>query len=139
MRVTLLAIGLILIAAPAAAADAVQGEWITAKGGAKVRIGPCPSDARRMCGAVSWLQPAQAGAKDVRNPEPTLKSRPMLGMPVLWGLRQAGPGRWTGGKVYAANTGKTYDAALAVAPDGTLKVEACLLSLACRTQSWRRD
>jgi len=139
MRAARLAVCLTLFAAPAAAADAVQGEWRTQNGGAKVRIGPCPSDTRQMCGAVSWLRPAQARARDVRNPDPALKSRPLMGMPVLWGLRQAGPGRWTGGKIYSANAGKTYDAALTVAPDGTLKLEACLLSLACRIQTWRRD
>ena len=138
MRVALLAICLNLIAAPAFAADAVQGEWLTETKAAKVRIGPCPSDKRRMCGAVSWMR-ANGDAKDARNPDPALKSRPLMGMPVLWGLRQAGPGRWTGGKIYAANAGKTYDAALSVAADGTLKVEACLLSLACRTQTWRRN
>jgi uncharacterized protein (DUF2147 family) len=61
----------------------------------------------------------------------------MLGLPVVWGLESAGRGKWTGGKIYDVRTGRTYDAKLSANPDGTLKVEICLLKM-CRTQTWTR-
>lgn len=140
MRTTLLAACLALTAAgPALAADPVEGEWLTAAGNGKVRIGPCPADARQLCGVVSWLKnPAAAKARDTKNFDPALRSRPLMGMPVLMGFARAGQGRWTGGKVYDAISGKTYDGALSAQPDGTLKVNVCALKVACRAQVWTR-
>ena len=92
-----------------------------------------------MCGAISWLRdPADAVAKDGRNPDPAQKTRPILGLPLIWGFRQVAPGRWTGGRIYDPNDGKTYDAKIAVNGDGTLKVEGCILML-CQAQTWRRS
>ena len=46
-------------------------------------------------------------------------------------------GRWTGGKIYDPGEGKTYDARIRINPDGTLKLEGCVL-IVCQAQTWRR-
>jgi uncharacterized protein (DUF2147 family) len=138
MRAIAFAAVLALCAGPAFAADPAEGEWLTQSGSGKVRIAACPGKADRMCGNISWLRPADAKATDSNNPDPKLKSRPIMGMPMLWGFKSAGPGKWTGGKIYDPNSGKTYDSKIAVNPNGTLKVEGCIL-MVCQAQTWKRS
>jgi uncharacterized protein (DUF2147 family) len=59
-------------------------------------------------------------------------------MPMLWGFRQAAPGKWTGGKIYDPNSGKTYDSKIGVNANGTLKIEGCIL-VVCQAQTWKRS
>ncbi|TAJ72362.1 MAG: DUF2147 domain-containing protein [Phenylobacterium sp.] len=140
MHVAALTVCLALItAAPAFAADPVQGEWVTHARNAKVRIGPCPGDVQLMCGVITWTRdPAVGQGKDARNRDPALRSRQIMGMPALTGFQRAGSGRWTGGRIYNAKNGQSYDGALTVLPDGNLKVDVCLLKMACQVQTWRR-
>lgn len=126
-------------AGPAFAADPVAGEWVTQKRHAKVRIEPCPGDAQKMCGTIVWLRDAaEARGRDEKNRDPALRSRPMIGMPALTGFERVGRGRWTGGRIYSAANGQSYDGALTVRPDGKLRVDICLLKMACRIQTWTR-
>lgn len=138
MRHLILAAGLLLAAAsPALAADPVQGEWLTQDGTGKVRIAPCTARPERMCGAIFWLKnPADAKATDANNPNPALKTRLILGLPVIRDFKNAAPGRWTGGTIYDPNTGKTYDSKISVNGNGTLKVEGCVLMI-CQAQTWK--
>lgn len=131
----LLALSLSLIAAPALAADPVEGEWLTQAGNAKVKVGPCAGKPDRMCGVVSWLK--TPGAKDANNPDPALRSRPVQGMTLIRDFKSAGAGKWTGGKIYDPQSGKTYDSKMRINADGTLKVEGCVL-VVCQAQTWRR-
>jgi uncharacterized protein (DUF2147 family) len=138
MRATTAAVLLAFAATPALAADPVEGEWLTQSGSGKVRIGPCPSQPARMCGAISWLKnPADAKALDTNNPDAKLKTRTIMGMPMLWGFKPAAPGKWTGGKIYDPESGKTYDSKLSVNANGTLKVEGCIL-VVCQAQTWKK-
>ena len=138
MRAITAAALLAFAATPALAADPVEGEWLTQAGTGKVRIAPCPGQAGRMCGAISWLKnPADAKATDSNNPDAKLKSRTIMGLPMLWGFKSAGPGKWTGGKIYDPESGKTYDSKLSVNANGTLKVEGCVL-VVCQAQTWKR-
>lgn len=130
---------LALAATPALAADPVEGEWLTQSGSGKVRIAPCPNQLERLCGQITWLRrPEDAKAKDANNPDPALRTRTILGLPMLWGFKQAGAGRWSGGKIYDPEAGKTYDSKLSIRPDGALKVEGCIL-MVCQAQTWRRS
>jgi uncharacterized protein (DUF2147 family) len=137
MRTAALAVALLLSAAPAWAADPIEGEWLTPDGGSKVRIAACPDKPEQMCGVVSWLPAAQAKDLDARNPDASLRSRPILGVPTIMGFKQAAPGKWTGGKLYDPASGKTYNGKLSANPNGTLKVEGCVL-MVCQAQTWKR-
>lgn len=135
MRTILIAIALAVSAGPALAADPVEGEWLTQAGNARVKVAPCGARPDRMCGVVSWLK--NAAAKDANNPDPALRSRPVLGMALIRDFKPAGPGRWTGGKIYDPESGKTYDAKMRINPNGTLKVEGCVL-VVCQAQTWKK-
>jgi len=138
MRSLTIAIAAAMIASPALAADPVEGEWLVQSGSAKVRIAPCAVKPDRMCGLISWVRdPRQAAARDQNNPDPKLKTRPIMGLPLIRDFKPAGGGRWTGGKIYDPESGKTYDSKLRINADGTLKVEGCIL-MVCQAQTWRR-
>lgn len=137
MRTALLALGLLLVAAPAFAADAVEGDWLTPDSGSKVRLGACPKTPQLMCGAVSWLPAAKVKDLDKRNPNPALRNRPILGVSTVSGFKQVAPGKWTGGKLYDPASGKTYNGKISANPDGTLKVEGCVMMI-CQSQTWTR-
>jgi uncharacterized protein (DUF2147 family) len=137
MRPLVIAIGLTLAAAPAFAADPVEGDWLTQDKGGKVHIAACPGRADRLCGTTSWVKDPSK-VLDAKNPNAALRSKPLLGQQVMRDFKPAGPGRWTGGKIYDPKTGKTYNSKLTAAANGTLKVEGCVL-MVCQAQTWTRD
>jgi uncharacterized protein (DUF2147 family) len=137
MRAGLIVSILVLSAGPACAADPVEGEWIPQDGGSKVRISGCPDKAAELCGVVSWLPAAKTKDLDGKNPDPAKKKRPILGVPVIFGFKQSAPGKWSGGKIYDAASGKTYSGKLSINPNGTLKVEGCVMMI-CQGQTWKR-
>jgi len=136
MRIALFAAGL-LLSAPAFAADPVMGEWLTQDGGSKVRIGPCAGNAALLCGVVSWLPAAEANNLDTKNPNAALKSRRILGTTTISGFKQSAPGKWSGGKLYDPATGKSYSGKISINPDGTLKVQGCVMMI-CEAETWKR-
>ena len=115
-----------------------KGVWLTPGGNSHVEIAPCGS---RLCGKVVWLkEPNNAQGqplRDARNEDESLRSRPILGLPLLTGLTEAADGKWEDGKIYSPRQGKSYSAELEPAGPDTLKVRACAW-VACRTQVWKR-
>ncbi|NCF74705.1 MAG: DUF2147 domain-containing protein [Gammaproteobacteria bacterium] len=54
-----------------------------------------------------------AGQLDEKNPEPELRSRPIVGLDLLSGFRfDEKSDRWEGGTIYDAKSGKTYQCRL---------------------------
>ena len=138
MRIFVLAAGLALaVATPALAADPVEGEWLTQDKMGMVLIGPCPASPDRMCGTISTVHD-KTKTTDANNPDPTLRTRPLMGMPIVRDFKPAGPGRWTGGKIYDPKNGKSYDSKMSINADGSLKVEGCVLFV-CQAQTWTRE
>ncbi|RAK60144.1 DUF2147 domain-containing protein [Phenylobacterium hankyongense] len=141
MRPLFFAAALSLAASPALAADPVEGDWLTPGGSAKVHIAPCAGQAAKLCGQIVWLKAPKdaAGApkRDENNPDAGLQSRPIVGLPLIRDFRRVEMGRWIGGKVYDPQSGKTYDSKMSMNPDGTLKLEGCMMII-CRAQTWKR-
>ena len=78
---------------------------------------------------------------DRHNPDPALNSRSLKGIKFLWGFTyQPKKNRWSDGKVYDPNNGKTYDAKLSLAKDGkVLKMRGYIgISLFGRTAEFER-
>ena len=58
---------------------------------------------------------------------------------LLTGFVADGPGKWSGGRIYNPEDGKTYKCKLTLQDDGTLKVRGYVgLSIFGKTQIWRR-
>jgi uncharacterized protein (DUF2147 family) len=132
-----LALGALLLASSAQAAS-IDGDWFTPKGGAKVHIASC---GQKLCGAITWLKNPNdktgQPAKDSYNPDPSLKSRQVIGIQIIRNMKPSGDGHWTGGSIYNPGDGKTYDSKMMLDPSGALKVQGCV-AIICVTQVWTR-
>jgi uncharacterized protein (DUF2147 family) len=129
------------IAAPAAAAQAAAdpafGQWLNADGAGKITVGPCAADPALACGAITWIKDAAAHPRDENNPDRALRNRPIIGVLAVRDMKNEGPGRWTGGKLYDPESGKTYNGKLKVLSTTRLQVTGCVLML-CESQIWTR-
>lgn len=131
-RIVLLA-ALALIPVSAEAASPIAGRWITADGSGEVTVGPCGGT---VCGKLTRILKARAGAAstDANNADPALRSRPILGMPILSGFTDQGKD-WRG-TIYDPRNGKSYKSIVARGENGTLSVKGCIAFL-CQTQVWQ--
>lgn len=135
MRLLLAALPLLAIGGAAAAAPAsVQGLWLTDDHKGLVRIAPCGAS---LCGTIAKVADTSGNApkSDIHNPDAGLRSRPILGLPVLTDFTSAGS-YWKG-RAYDPKSGKTYRSTLELNPDGSLKVSGCILFI-CQGQRWTR-
>jgi uncharacterized protein (DUF2147 family) len=122
---------LALTTSSAIAGDPI-GDWLVKDGYAHIRIDNC---AGKMWGIVAWEK--ETGV-DNENPDPTKKGRPVLGMPILLGMKPTKPNLWEG-EIYNSNNGKTYDARITMVNDNTLKLEGCVLGgIFCGGENWTR-
>jgi uncharacterized protein (DUF2147 family) len=131
-----------LLAYPAAAqgrAD-IAGRWATQGFGSVVEFRRCAGAEATMCGRLVWLWAPNDGGRpraDRHNPDPALRSRPLLGVEIVHGLRPAAPGIWTEGRLYNPDDGRTYTGTIRL-KDGVLELRGCALKVVCQTQIWRR-
>jgi uncharacterized protein (DUF2147 family) len=110
---------------PLALADPT-GLWL-AKDSAHVSITPC-GDA--LCGVLaSTKSPTdpETGAPwtDKHNIDAGLRDRPLVGVPVLIGMRPDGAEWWTG-HLYNVDDGKTYFGKLHEIDARTIRIEGCV-------------
>lgn len=134
-----LALGLIpaaiAFATPALAADSIQGDWVTAERDAIIRISQC---GKTVCGRIHKFlvtPPNGAGQKDIHNPDKKLRSRTVLGLPILTGFTPDGD-IWRG-KIYDPKSGRTYRSEVSLQSANKLKMKGCVLFV-CQGQDWTR-
>jgi len=128
----------------------VMGTWLSESGVAQIKIGPCPDAASGpICGFVANLinpkgpdgaAVAVEAATDYRNENPALRTRKVIGMPLIWGFKQAAqPNTYEDGKVYNGEDGKTYSANISLQPDGRLRLRGFVgTPMFGKTQFWTR-
>ena len=94
MRIRLAALVLLALPAIAAATTPVTGRWKTEDGKAIVTIAPC---GKAICGHVTRILAAapKGPLTDIYNPDPALRKRPILGLPILTGFTADGDA-WKG-------------------------------------------
>ena len=104
------------------------GVWLHANKRIRVAIAPCGD---RLCGKIVWFRwPNDAQGLpllDLKNANPALRTRPLLGLTVLNGLRRADDGTWKDGRIYNPDDGEDYRALMLVQADGKLRVRAYVL------------
>jgi uncharacterized protein (DUF2147 family) len=139
MRALLITALLLATALPARAApDPAFGEWLNEDGLGRIAVGPCAGHPAEACGAIDWLKdPVGHPSHDVNNPDRALRGRPLVGVLVVRDMKNAGPGRWTGGKLYDPESGKSYDGKLRALSTDRLQVTGCVLFV-CESETWRR-
>lgn len=76
---------------------------------------------------------------DISNPDPTKKSRPLIGLIFMTGFTPEGSGRWDHGTIYDPKTGNTYASFLEYTGGDTLKLRGYIgISLIGRTAVWTK-
>ncbi|EDM36198.1 hypothetical protein PBAL39_19984 [Pedobacter sp. BAL39] len=126
-------------AATAQNSDAIVGKWINSSGEAHIEI---YKKSDKFFGKIVWLKAPKdekGNVKtDVKNPESSLKSRPILGMEMLTGFVYD-DGKWEDGKIYDPKSGKTYSCTMALKSNGDLNVRGYIgVSFIGRTDVWKK-
>ena len=136
-----IAIATAFLAAPSARAQGPgepTGVWLTQAGDARVRVSKCGGG---ICGVIVGLKepidPATGKPQvDDKNPNPGLRKRPMIGLPLFSAMQPVAPNKWSG-QIYNADDGGTYASSVSVTGPDTLKVEGCVGAL-CGGETWTR-
>ncbi|KPK12690.1 MAG: hypothetical protein AMJ68_01055 [Acidithiobacillales bacterium SG8_45] len=125
----------------------ILGKWVTKEGKSHVEISRCDEG---LCGKVVWLRdpvyPADdkqgmAGKKKVdrENPDPELRSTPILGLNVLKGFGTSNGNVWEDGTIYDPENGKTYKCKMTLTNPRQLEVRGFIgFSWIGRTTTWTR-
>ena len=139
MKKIILSIAIMAIGLISASAQDVIGKWKLEDGTAIVEV---YKQGDVFNGKIVWLQnPTEADgtpAKDGNNPDKSLRSRQLIGLNMLHGLKKEGS-KYAGGKIYDPGNGKTYNCSMQVNGD-ILKVRGSLdaKGLLGRTMDWFR-
>lgn len=134
------AVAFALVAEAAGRSPGIAGRWLTEGSGSIVEFRPCVTDAATMCGQIVWLKGSGTARRvrtDASNPDPALRSRPLLGTDIVKGVREKSPGTWSDGRLYNPDDGRTYSGSIRLTGD-SLELEGCALLIFRRSQSWHR-
>ena len=139
-RTLALATVLALTGSGSAVAAEPTGMWLTQTGTSRIRVADCGG---ALCGTIVWLKepndPDTGKPKtDKNNSDAAKRSRPLLGVQIVLGMKPAGAGKWTG-QVYNAEDGKTYSGNLTYSGGDSLQLQGCALGgLVCKSQTWTK-
>ena len=139
MKKTILSIILMIMPIAAAFSQDVIGRWKLEDGTAIVEV---YKSGDSFNGKIVWLEkpegPDGKPALDKNNPDKNLRSRELMGLNMLSGLKKDGD-EYTAGKIYDPGNGKTYNCSMKVEGD-VLKVRGSLdkKGLIGRTMDWFR-
>lgn len=140
MKKLLFSIFALLLPFSAAIAQDVIGKWKLEDGSAIVEV---YKSGDTFNGKIVWLNqpndPDGTPAKDGNNPDPSLRSRKLIGLNMLSGLKKNG-NEYTGGLIYDPGNGKTYNCSMKV-EGNILKVRGSLdkKGRIGRTMDWFRQ
>ncbi len=114
------------------------GVWLHPDKRIEIEIAPCGD---RLCAKIVWFKRPNGDnglpLADVKNKDPALHTRPLLGLIVLQGLRAAGENNWEDGEVYNPDDGGNYRARMSIESNGNLRIRAfILLPLIGHTLIW---
>jgi uncharacterized protein (DUF2147 family) len=124
--------------AQAQSADDIVGPWFNTEKTAKIEI---QKEGQVYVGKIIWLKnptPDGVPATDKNNSDPRLRSRPLIGLNLLKGLKYE-KGVWKDGDIYDPNSGKTYSCELKLLSAEVLQVKGFLgFSFVGKTVEWTR-
>jgi len=129
-----------------AGSDDILGIWRTEMDESKVEVFMCGD---KICGKIIWLKtPLYTDSRDgevgtpltdFKNPDPALKSRPILGLRVLEGFTAEGDSTWGKGTCYDPKSGNTYRGKIHLAAPDRLELRGFIgIPLFGRTSVWTR-
>ncbi|MEM7663745.1 MAG: DUF2147 domain-containing protein [Pseudomonadota bacterium] len=114
----------------------VTGYWTSHTGGL-VEFKPCDG---AVCGVLKWEpQWDETGTipLDDKNPDETLRDRPIKGVTILYGFKETRRG-WRRGTFYSPWEGKFYPANVRRLDEETLRLQGCIARILCQSFEWTR-
>jgi uncharacterized protein (DUF2147 family) len=126
----------------AASADPT-GYWMKpdAERESKIQVFKCGKGKTQLCAKIAWLKdPNDSKGKplhDIRNEEPSLRGRAIVGLTIFTGMTPSAPSTWSG-KIYNPEDGHTYTATLTVLSRKEIKLRGCKAWLLCGEKQWLR-
>ncbi len=119
--------------------DAILGKWINSSSEAHVEI---TKKGDKYFGKIVWVKDPKDekgnNKTDVKNPDESLKSRPILGLEILKNFVYE-DGKWTDGKIYDPKSGKTYSCNMSMKGNDVLNMRGYIgISLIGRSETWKR-
>jgi uncharacterized protein (DUF2147 family) len=148
MKILTCFMALLLTAAASFGADlnGIVGIWRTEMDESKVEVFMC---GEKICGKIVWLKnPVYTDSRDgvvgtplndFKNPDPALKSRPILGLQILEGFTAVGDNVWGNGTCYDPKSGNTYRGKIHLAAPDRLELRGYIgIPLFGRTSVWTR-
>ncbi|WP_343671798.1 DUF2147 domain-containing protein [Chitinophaga sp.] len=124
------------------AQDKILGNWLNEEKDGRIEI---YKTGNKYFGKIVWGRDLmEADGKtprkdrtDIKNSDPKLKSRPLLGLVILTNFTYD-DGEWSGGKIYDPKSGKTYSCTMKLKGD-KLDIRGYVgLSMFGRTTVWTR-
>jgi uncharacterized protein (DUF2147 family) len=113
--------------------DELIGDWALPTDGLVIHTYRC-GDA--FCGQI--VKVADPERRDLNNPDPELRGRPLLGIVIAPSLYKNGSSTWSG-RVYNAINGYSYNSTLNLIDKNHFTLHNCLIgSLICHTKSFYR-
>lgn len=118
--------------ASAARADTIDGRWRVSDGTSVIVISPCGGT---RCATVAWTS---KGDHDALNADPTLRDRPLIGLRVIWDLKEGADKVWAG-TGYNPNDGNTYATKVTIKSASEIEISGCVLGgLLCDSDIFTR-
>ena len=123
-------------------AEDIVGTWLNQEGTAKVQVFKVGSN---FYGKIVWLKEPNDSITgkprtDKENPDPKLKTAPLLGLVNLKGFVFDGKDEWKDGTIYDPKNGKTYSCFIKFDGPDKLKIRGYIgISLLGRTTIWTRS
>ena len=119
--------------------DAILGKWINSTGEAHIDI---TKRSDKYFGKLVWIKDPKGTdgtlKTDLKNPEASLRSKPILGMEILKNFVYD-DGKWTDGTIYDPKSGKTYSCNMTIKDNGQLSMRGYIgISLIGRSEVWKR-
>jgi uncharacterized protein (DUF2147 family) len=118
--------------------NAIIGTWLTGSGKGKVKI---TQNGNLFEGTIVWLKDPLVNGKpdlDDLNPQKDLRSRPVMGIKVLSGLKfNASSNKWEEGTIYDPENGKSYSCNITQVDEKKIHLRGYIgISLIGRTDTW---
>ena len=148
VSVVFLIILLLASFALAADEDKILGLWNTSENDCKIEIFKCGG---KYCGRIVWLKEpvyradddeGMAGRPvvDRKNPNPNLRSRPLIGLQLIEGFIYSGKNVWEKGTIYDPDNGRTYRCKMILSAPNRLEVRGFVgIPLLGATSVWTRQ
>jgi uncharacterized protein (DUF2147 family) len=116
------------------------GYWVkpNSERTAKILVTRC---GRGLCSKIAWLEDPNDShgrpLRDIRNDNPSLRGRSIVGLPIFSNLMQSAPGTWAG-KIYNPEDGHTYSVTVTMVSKREMRLRGCKNWLMCAERTWFR-